>query len=279
VSASQPLLTISLVTCSYQQGRFIGATLKSVLEQAYPALEYLVVDGGSRDETVQRIREHEAQLAWWVSEPDGGQTDALVKGFARCTGEVMGWLCSDDLLLPGALDRVGRYFRDHPEAQWVYGDAIWIDAAGRPLRPKREMPWSRTVFLFDHNYLAQPSVFWRRSLYEKVGGLDRRWNLAMDADLWLRFANVSRPRHLRQYLSCMRYYPEQKTRALKPAGRREDESLRRREAPLLSAWPRWPLRALARSLRVGTKAAWGGYATALPADVRPWLRALEIASS
>ena len=267
---------ISLVTCSYQQGHFIGATLRSVLEQAYPALEYIVVDGASRDGSVAAIRDVQSRLAWWVSEPDQGQTDALAKGFARSTGEVMGWLCSDDLLLPGALDAVGRCFEAHPEVDWLYGDAIWIDAVGAPLRTKREMPWSRTVFLFDHNYLAQPSVFWRRSLFEQAGGLQTEWNLAMDADLWLRFARISKPHHLARYLSCMRYYPEQKTRALKPAGRREDERLRVREAPRMAALPRWPLRALARCLRVGGKAVAGGYGAPVPINLRNWLRGQEI---
>lgn len=271
-----PLPKISLVTCSYQQGRYVEATLRSVLEQAYPALEYIVIDGGSRDGSTEVVRRHAERLAYWVSEPDAGQTDALAKGFARSTGDVMGWLCSDDLLLPGALDTVGRFFATHPGVDWIYGDALWIDAQGRPLRPKREMGWSSTVFLFDHNYLAQPSVFWRRGLYERAGGLQREWNLAMDADLWLRFARLSRPQHVQRYLSCMRYYPEQKTRALKPAGRKEDELLRRREAPRLSGLPRAPLRLLARGLRLGMKAARGGYTARVPADCLPWLRGLEI---
>lgn len=272
------LPTISIVTCSYQQGKFIAATLRSVLRQDYPGLEYIVIDGGSKDESVAVIQRHEKQLAYWVSEPDQGQTDALAKGFARSNGEVMGWLCSDDLLLPGALHAVGRYFAEHPQVDWLYGDALWIDAAGQPIRPKKEMPWSRTVFLFDHNYLAQPSVFWRRSLYEKVGGLRREWNLAMDADLWLRFARVSRPQHLAQYLSCMRFYPEQKTRALKPAGRKEDEALRLREAPLLAGLPRGPTRAAARLMRVASKALHGGYHARVPSGVLPWLQSLAVAA-
>ena len=267
---------ISIVTCSYQQGRFIDSTLRSVLDQGYEDLEYMVIDGGSTDDTLAVVRRHEARLAYWVSEPDKGQTDALIKGFARCSGDVMGWLCSDDLLLPGALSTVGRFFAEHPEVDWVFGDALWIDAAGQPLRPKKEMPWSRTVFLFDHNYLAQPSVFWRRSLYERVGGLQRQWNLAMDADLWLRFARAGRQRHLAQYLSCMRYYPEQKTRALKPAGRQEDENLRRREAPGLARLPRAPLRAWARALRLGMKAASGGYTARVPSELLPWLESVAI---
>jgi glycosyltransferase involved in cell wall biosynthesis len=267
---------ISIVTCSYQQGGFIASTLKSVLDQGYAGLEYIVIDGASRDQSVAEIQAQAGRLAYWVSEPDRGQTDALIKGFERSTGEVMGWLCSDDLLLPGALHAVGRYFDEHPEADWLYGDALWIDAKGLPLRPKREMPWSRTVFLFDHNYLAQPSVFWRRRLWDQAGGLQRQWNLAMDADLWLRFARVSNPHYLPQYLSCMRYYPEQKTRALKPAGRKEAEALRRREAPRLAALPRMPLRAAARALRIGLKGLNGGYTASLPDEFHGWLHDLKV---
>ena len=265
---------ISIVTCSYQQGRFIDATLRSVLEQNYPALEYIVIDGGSTDGSVQVIQRRESGLAYWVSEPDQGQTDALAKGFDRSTGEVMAWLCSDDLLLPGALDTVGRYFAEHPEVDCVFGDAIWIDAAGKPIRPKKEMSWNRTVFLFDHNYLAQPSVFWRRSLYDRVGGLGRQWNLAMDSDLWLRFAQHTRPQHVASYLSCMRYYPEQKTRALKPAGRKEDEALRLREAPVLSQLPRSATRAAARAARIMIKGVHGGYGARVPDQVARWLETM-----
>lgn len=272
------LPTISIVTCSYQQGRFLDATMRSVLEQRYPALEYVVVDGGSRDNSVEVIRSHAPDLAWWVSEKDQGQTDALAKGFARTRGEVMGWLCSDDLLLAGSLERVGRFFAANPEVQWLYGDGLWIDAQGRLLRPKREMGWSSTVFLFDHNFLAQPSVFWRRGLWERAGGLQAQWDMAMDADLWLRFARHAPPRHLPEYLSAMRSYPEQKTRALQPAGRREDEALRQREAPRLAALPRAPVRLVARALRIGMKAARGGYGTAVPESHRAWLQRLEIAA-
>lgn len=106
---------ISLVTCSFQQGKYLEQTLRSVLDQGYPGLEYIVIDGGSTDRSIDIIREYEPALSYWVSEPDRGQTDALVKGFRRATGEILGWLCSDDLLLPGALHAVGEFFARHPD--------------------------------------------------------------------------------------------------------------------------------------------------------------------
>lgn len=269
------LPSISIVTCSFRQGAFIDATMRSVFNQNYPHLEYLVVDGGSTDGTVDVIRRYESRLAYWVSEPDAGQTDALIKGFKRSTGDIQGWLCSDDLLMPQALQAVGTFFSEHPEVDFLFGDALWIDAKGKLIRSKKEMGWNKFVYLFDHNYLAQPSCFWRRSLYERVGGLDAKWNLAMDSDLWLKFARHTRPRHLARYLSCMRFYPEQKTRALKPAGRKEDEALRVRESPVLAAWPRTPLRLAARGLRGLNKLVAGGYTASVPQDSE-WLKQHEI---
>lgn len=266
--------SISIVTCSYQQARFLEATMRSVLGQKYPALDYIVMDGGSKDGSCEIIERHADALSHWVSEKDEGQTDALIKGFRQAKGEVLGWLCSDDLLLPGALEAVGRFFRDHPDVEAVYGDALWIDANGALLRPKREMSFNRFVYLHDHNYIPQPSMFWRRSLYEAVGGLDTRFNLAMDSDLWDRFASRTKIAHLPRYLSCMRYYPEQKTRHLRPAGKIEDALIRSRSSPLarLSALePVW--HAGARGLRMVMKGLSGGYTASVPAEMLPWLEA------
>lgn len=270
MSADYP--TISIVTCSYQQARFLDATMRSVLGQKYPELDYIVMDGGSKDGSREIIERHADTLSHWVSEKDEGQTDALIKGFRQAKGEILGWLCSDDLLLPGALEAVGAFFHDHPEIDAAYGDALWIDADGAPLRAKREMGFNRFVYLHDHNYIPQPSMFWRRSLYEAVGGLDTRFNLAMDSDLWDRFASRTKIAHIPRYLSCMRYYPEQKTRHLRPAGEIEDALIRRRSSALarLSALePVW--HASARGLRVVLKGLSGGYTARVPAEMRPWL--------
>lgn len=266
------LPTISLVTCSYQQGRFLDATLRSVLNQQYAALQYIVIDGGSTDESVAVIQQHAASLSYWVSEKDNGQTDALKKGFALATGEIQGWLCSDDILLPNALQMVADFFKDNPSVGAVYGDALWIDAEGKPLRAKREMGFNQFVFLHDHNYIPQPSMFWRKSLYDAVGGLNDQFNLAMDSDLWARFSQNTTIAHIPQYLSCMRFYPEQKTRSMKPAGRLEDLTIRTRTSNLANFIVLRPIQhALARLLRLASKALAGGYNAKVPAHLLPWL--------
>ena len=256
ISIKRP--SISIVTCSYQQGRYLDATMRSVLDQHYDNLEYIVIDGASKDSSVAIIEQYAAKLGYWVSERDGGQTEALIKGFNHASGDIQGWLCSDDLLLPGTLETVGRFFAEHPEVDAVYGDSLWIDGSGHYLKPKKEMRFSRLAFLYDHNYISQPSMFWRKRLYDKVGGLDTRFNLAMDADLWERFSRQTKIVHIPAYLSCMRYYPEQKTRSLSGHARIECEEIRRRHKwhhpslrPLLSS--------LARAQRVLCKLAAGGY--------------------
>ena len=174
---------ISIVTCSLNQGRFLESTIRSVLAQEYPALEYIIVDGGSTDGSVEIIKRYDRRLAWWVSEPDAGQTDALIKGFHHSTGEIMGWLCSDDLLMPGALRTVSDSFARNQEMSVLFGDAVWIDEADHLLGYKREIGFQRFVWLWSHNYLPQPSTFWKREIYERSGGLDRSFDLAMDGDL------------------------------------------------------------------------------------------------
>lgn len=250
---------ISVVTCSYNQGRFLEETIRSVLDQGYGNLEYIIIDGGSTDESVDIIRRYADRLAYWVSEPDAGQTDALIKGFRRATGDIEGWLCSDDLLEPGALHEVAAYFRENPGAEAVYGDATLVGIDGTPLRPKKEHPFNRFIWLHAHNFIPQPSMFWRRDLYERVGGLDPRFDAAMDADLWIRFAEVTEIRHVRRRWSRMRHYPEQKNRRLRALSDREDGAIRQRYVGHRSPLTLGAAGVMARGLRVGWKAVTGCY--------------------
>jgi hypothetical protein len=190
---------ISIVTPSYNQAQFLEATIRSILEQGYPNLEYMVIDGGSTDGSVEIIRSHESGLAYWVSEPDGGQYDAVNKGFERSTGEVMAWLNADDKYCPWALSVVGEIFATFPEVEWVTsGYSLNWDRHGRAVRCWERAGFNRNVFLrgangpfqqlHTHGWIQQESTFWRRSLWERAGGgLDTSLRLAADFDLWARF--------------------------------------------------------------------------------------------
>lgn len=202
---------ISIVTCSFNQGEFLEETIRSVLRQAYPNLEYIIIDGGSTDGSLDIIRKYAGRLAFWVSEPDRGQTHALIKGFARSTGEIQAWLCSDDILESGALREVGQFFLQHPGAQVVYGDTSYIDRTGKVIKIKRPMGFCRWILLYEGNYIPQPSTFWRRELYEKVGGLDERFDFAMDEDLLQRFSEVTKIWHVGRLWSRFRIYPGAKS--------------------------------------------------------------------
>jgi glycosyltransferase involved in cell wall biosynthesis len=250
---------ISVVTPSFNQGQYIEATIRSVLEQGYPNVEYIIMDGGSTDNTVEIIEKYSEHLAYWVSEPDEGQTDALVKGFNQASGDILCWLCSDDLFEPGTLREVAEIFAEHLDWQVVYGDSLWMDAGGRPIRPKKEIPFIRFIWMYDHNYLPQPSTFWRHGIYEQVGGLDVRMKLAMDGDLWARFAERTTLHHVPRTWSRMRYYPEQKNLRLRTTSDEEDALIRSRYLPDEPPWLRRLKWFPAKGMRVALKLARGAY--------------------
>ena len=265
------LPTISIVIPSYNQAAFLAETLESVVRQDYGRREIIVMDGGSTDGSVDIIRRYEAHLDEWVSEPDEGQSDALIRGFSRSRGDIQCWLNSDDLMAPGALATVARLFAERRDMRALYGDAVWIDREGRRLRVQREMPFNRFIWLYTYNYIPCCSMFWRRSLYEEVGGIDVSFHLAMDSDLWAKFAERTRLHHVRRIFSMMRFYPEQKTQAATLEERaREDARVISRfvadESPLV----RKSKRVVARAARVAWRAATGCYTL----DYRPNLARL-----
>jgi glycosyltransferase involved in cell wall biosynthesis len=183
-------MLVSIVTPSFNQARYLEATIRSVLEQDYAEIEYIIVDGGSTDGSVEIIQKYADRLAWWVSEKDKGQTEAINKGFAHAHGEVLAWLNSDDTFQPGALRAAVEALRAHPEAALVYGEANYIDEAGRVIGrfPAAQTDYARLRRGYVH--IPQQAAFWRAEHWRQVGPLDPSFYFAMDYDLWVRLAGV-----------------------------------------------------------------------------------------
>lgn len=205
----QPLVTI--VTPSFNQAGFLGAAIESVLAQTYRAIEYIVLDGGSSDGSVDILQRFGGRLAW-ESAPDQGQADALAKGFARAKGSILGWLNADDVLFPNAIADAVAHFAPHPDVALVYGDAVYLDAAGNRLMPARQVrPFDRDRLRYGSDYIVQPSAFFRRSAYQAVGGLDASLHWSMDYDLWLKLARDHRVAYVPRLWSGYRLQDTAKT--------------------------------------------------------------------
>jgi glycosyltransferase involved in cell wall biosynthesis len=180
---------IALVTPVFNSAHYLEAAIQSVLSQRYPNLEYVIVDGGSTDGSVEIIHKYERFLNRWISEQDGGMYDAINKGFARTTGELMGWISATDLLHAGSLFVVGSVFREFPEVEWITGHPTGFSDDGMAVEILKLRRWSRMRFLAGANrYIQQESTYWRRSLWERAGGRadDSRKN-GNDFELWVRF--------------------------------------------------------------------------------------------
>src|SRR5215471_8322275 len=181
---------ITIVTPSFRHGAYIEHTIKSVLDQRYPNLEYFVQDGGSTDETPRILQRYATALAGWESRSDSGQAEALNRGFSRSTGEIMAWLNSDDLLLPGTLARVAEFFAEHSNVDVVYGDRIVIDHNGMEIGRWVLPPHDPTILSWA-DFVPQETLFWRRSIWTKVGAaIDESFRFAMDWDLLVRFRDA-----------------------------------------------------------------------------------------
>ncbi len=209
MSASGPL--VSIVTPSFNQARFVEAAMDSVLSQSYPSIEYIVVDGGSGDGTVDIIRRYGSRLAWWISESDRGQTDAINKGMAHANGAILAWLNSDDVYLPGAVAAAVDCFKEYPEAGLIYGDADYINEAGRPIGkfPAAQTDYRRLRQGYVH--IPQQAAFFRGDLWRTVGPLDPSYYFAMDYDLWVRIAQRAQLKYVQQTWANFRLHSGGKT--------------------------------------------------------------------
>ncbi len=202
---------VSVVTPSYNQGQFISQTIESVLGQEYPRLEYLVVDGASTDNTLEVLKGYGSRLRW-ISERDRGQSSAINKGWRQTRGEIIGWLCSDDTYLPGAIARVAAYLQEHPDVDLVYGDCDYVDEEGRKISPYPTRPYEyRSLVCSTWDYIPQPATFFRRRLLESVGYLDEDLQFVMDLDFWLRVGVGHTMRYIPGRLATYRIHPRSKT--------------------------------------------------------------------
>lgn len=183
---------VSIITPSYQQGEFIEDTLKSVLEQDVSGLEQWVIDAGSNDGTLALLRTYEERFPGrlkWTSEPDDGQSDAINKGFRRASGEFVAWLNADDVYYPGVIHRVVELFDQHPEVDVIYGKGTFLKRDGTFLTEfPHNQPFNAEALLNGWAFILQPTVFWRKRVFEKVGYLDNHLHYGMDFDLWCRMA-------------------------------------------------------------------------------------------
>jgi glycosyltransferase involved in cell wall biosynthesis len=209
---------ITIVTPSYNQGEFIEETIRSVLDQDYPNLEYIIMDGGSTDGSVEIIKRYENRLAYWESHRDNGQADAVYRGFERSTGEILGYLNSDDILLPGSLEKVGRYFNAYPKEEWIVGGTLYIDANSeyfydRLGNARGDLGACASLhrLLFWGSNFCQPATFWRRNPYIAVGGLNRSLQFSFDYDLYIRLAQRKNSGQIKEFLACFRHHNNSKT--------------------------------------------------------------------
>jgi glycosyltransferase involved in cell wall biosynthesis len=219
---------ISIVTPSYNQGRYLEQTILSVLSQQYPNLEYIIMDGGSKDNSVEIIKRYANQLDYWQSKPDGGQADAIAKGFAMSTGTILGWLNSDDLLLSGCLFTVAVNFPQDRKTVALAGRCILIGPSGEPLKVSLPILRTWTDMLFYGHGLIQMATFWMRTAYEQTGGLDISLQFGFDADLFVKLRRIGEIAITSDYLAAFRLHPSSKTSTMQNIYQIEKQLIRER---------------------------------------------------
>jgi glycosyltransferase involved in cell wall biosynthesis len=203
---------VSIITPSYNQAAYLEQTILSVLNQDYPRIEYIVADGASTDGSVEIVKKYADKFVYWVSEKDHGQAEAINKGFARATGDIVAWLNSDDYYLQGTVSAAVRVFEENPDAVLVYGNMLAVDEHGETFNTLNYKPL-RLEDLLCFQIIGQPAVFMRRSALQRTNGLDANFHFLLDHLLWLQIAKYGGMLHVDQIWSAARYHAEAKNRA------------------------------------------------------------------
>ena len=229
-------ITISLVTPTFNSERYLEQTIKSVVQQRYPKLQYIIIDGGSTDRTLEIIRDYEPYIDFWVSEADDGPQYATAKGLARTTGAIMGWINSDDILFPWTLHTIGHLFMRRPEIEWITGLASTIDQNGIYYQTKTQPAFRKESYiLFDSGNIQQESTFWRRTLWEKAGNYHNvSYEYAHDLDLWCRFFFHSKLHTVPMPLGAWRRHDGSRTLLDLKGRRMEEKAVRKHYRKLLT---------------------------------------------
>lgn len=219
---------LSVVVPSFNQGQFIERTIQSLIDQNYPNLEIIVMDGGSTDETLPIIDRYREHIFHVESGPDGGQAAAIARGFSLAKGDFISWLNSDDTYNPGALLAIGRYLASHPNVKFLYGNTRVIDADDRQLSFKRSVKFWLPVMKYAYLTVPQMSAFWSRELYVRAGGMDQSLRFCMDYDLFVRMSQICAPRRINETIGNFRIHGASKTTNLEKIRLKEDAIVQER---------------------------------------------------
>ncbi len=267
---------VSIITPSYNQAKYLEQTILSVLDQDHPSIEYIVVDGASTDESVEIIKKYADKLAYWESTKDNGQADAINKGFARATGEIVAWLNSDDYYLPGTVSAAVKVFEENPDVVMVYGNMLAVDENGVTFNT---LTYQQLTLedLLCFQIIGQPAVFMRRSVLRKTNGLNLTFHFLLDHLLWIQVAKQGRFLHVDQTWAAARYHAEAKNVAQAAEFGREAfrilETIAQDKDLAATLW-KIDRRAHASAFRVDARYLLDG---GLPAQaLRAWFRALTI---